>query len=84
MTSCPQLPTTTQFILELAGLENSSPDITRFENSIPPTAAINAVNPPAGAPFALANVTPLAFVSPPNLGHAVSKPGRQQLLLCGD
>jgi hypothetical protein len=62
--SCPQLPTFTQMALQIAGLENTSPDIARYGASLSPTAAINAVNPPAGPSMQLANLTPLAFVSP--------------------
>jgi len=62
--SCPQLPTFTQMALEIAALENTSPDIARYEAALSPTAAINAVNPPAGSSIQLANLTPLAFVSP--------------------
>lgn len=65
---CPQLPTLTQLILEIAGLENTSPDIARFAESVSPTAAINTVNPPAGLPFNPINVAPLAFVSPVTTG----------------
>jgi hypothetical protein len=65
MASCPQLPTITQLALEIAGLENAPPQVVRFENGIPPTVAVYAVNPPAGFPFTQSNVTPLAFISPP-------------------
>jgi hypothetical protein len=61
--SCPQLPTITQLILQITGLENTSPDIARYAESFSPTAAVNAVNPPAGSnPFDLTKVTPVAFV----------------------
>ncbi len=82
MTSCPQLPTITQLVLEFAGLENAPPEAARFENAIPPTVAVNAVNPPAGSPppgfpSTLSNVTPLAFFSPSTSGGAavVTEPG---------
>lgn len=67
-TTCPQLPTFTQLVLEIAGLENAPPEAARFENAISPTVAINAVNPPAGSPFDLSKVTPLAFISPSAAG----------------
>jgi len=72
MTSCPQLPTLTQLVLEVAGLENASPEMVRYLNFISPTAAINAVNPPAGSPFAPSNVAPLAFFSPSVSGGQVA------------
>jgi hypothetical protein len=72
ITSCPQLPTVTQLVLEIAGLVNAPPDVIRFENAISPTAALNAVNPPAGTPFALPNVTPLAFISTSRRGGVAS------------
>jgi hypothetical protein len=62
---CPTLPNVTELVLEVAGLENAAPEMVRAMNSIAPTASVNAVNPPAGSPFALSNVTPLAFVSSP-------------------
>ena len=63
--TCPQLPTITQLILQIAGLQNTSPDIARYAESFSPTAAVNAVNPPAGNnPFDLSKVTPVAFAPP--------------------
>jgi hypothetical protein len=62
MPTCPQLfPNFTELVLETAGLENAAPEMVRAMNSIPPTATVNAGNPPAGSPFTLSNVTPLAF-----------------------
>ena len=65
MTSCPQLPTITQLVLEIAALANATPEMVRYANSVPQTAAVNAVNPPAGFPVVgLADVSvPLAFIS---------------------
>src|SRR5215469_4694857 len=74
MTSCPQLPTASQLVLEIAGLETAPPDVVRFEGALSPTAVVNAVNPPAGSPIAPAiappgspvapsSVAPLAFLS---------------------
>src|SRR5437016_4012865 len=75
--TCPKLPTTTQLVLEYAGLVNAPADVIRFENGISPTAALNAVNPPAGTPFVLANVAPLAFISALKSGGvaSVTQPG---------
>jgi hypothetical protein len=73
MTTCPQLfPNLTELVLETAGLENAPPEMVRAMNSIVPTVALNAVNPPAGSPFSLSNVTPLAFISPSLSGGKVS------------
>lgn len=90
MTSCPQLPTATQIILEIAGLESAPLEDARFENVISPTLAINAVNPQAGdalnpgsSSFNLSNVSPLAFktvaapTTPPSLVLTVTQPGDQ-------
>jgi hypothetical protein len=81
--SCPQLPTLTQLVLEIAGLESAPLEVPRFENAIVPTVAVNAVNPPAGnalnppagSPFALSKVTPLAFISTSGSAAAVTQPG---------
>jgi hypothetical protein len=70
--TCPTLPNVTQLVLETAALENTAPEMVRAMNSIAPTAAANAVNPPAGSPFALSNVTPLAFISSPGSNGSVS------------
>src|SRR5262249_54494351 len=65
MTSCPQLPTPTQLIPETAGLPTSPPEVVPFKNSLPPTAAVNAINPPPfNLPPDVSKVTPLAFISP--------------------
>lgn len=69
-TTCPQLPTITQLVLQFAGLENAPPEAARFENAINPTVAVNAVNPPAGSPFDPSKVAPLAFISPSTSGGA--------------
>jgi len=83
MTSCPQLPTLTQLVLEIAGLESTPLEDARFENAIVPTVAINAVNPPAGnalnppagSPLALSKVAPLAFISTSGGAATVTQPG---------
>jgi hypothetical protein len=64
-------------VLEIAGLENTSPDIARYEGSLSPTEAINAVNPPAGSaisPATLPDLSPLAFVSLPVVGSCTVPP----------
>src|SRR5689334_759259 len=72
-TTCPTLPTVTQLVLQIAGLENASPEMVRYLNSIPTTVAVNAANPPAGSsPVALVNIAvPLAFISPSLSGGTV-------------
>jgi hypothetical protein len=71
--TCPQLfPNLTELVLETAALENVAPEMVRAVNSIVPTIAVNALNPPAGSPFSLSNVTPLAFISPSLSGGKVS------------
>ena len=72
---CPQLPTVTQQVIEIAGLTNESPDIVRVLNSVCtppgcPQTAVNAVNglaksPPVRATDALWYLTPLAFTPGP-------------------
>jgi hypothetical protein len=74
---CPQLPTVTQQVIEIAGLTNQSPDNVRLLNSVcgplspsalpcGPDVAVNAVNglaksPPLGTIDAMWYLTPLAF-----------------------
>lgn len=70
MTSCPQLTPITELVLENAALAVTPPEVVRAMNAFAPTAAINAVNPPAGSPFVLSQVTPLAFK--PGSGGTVS------------
>jgi hypothetical protein len=74
---CPQLPTITQAVLELAGLEASPPEMVRALNSVLPGTYVDADNPAAlpstTFPFTstssptlsnqLSTLTPLAFVS---------------------
>ena len=47
-TNCPQLPTVTQGILEVAALTNSPPEIVGAQNSITPGSNVTAGNPAAG------------------------------------
>jgi hypothetical protein len=61
---CPQLPTITQAVLEVAGLQNSPSEVVRALNSIPPGCWVDAGNaaalPPensAGIPFPLTATT---------------------------
>jgi hypothetical protein len=74
--TCPTFTPLTQLVLQVAALENSTPDTVRFQNGVVSTAAINAVDPPAGttitsrapdgAPGSAtqpSNIAPLAFVS---------------------
>ncbi len=77
MTSCPQLPTITQAVLEIAGLETSPPEMVRALNSVPPGSNVDAGNaaaiPPINFPLTattspsvsnlLATLTPLAFIA---------------------
>jgi hypothetical protein len=76
MSTCPQLfPNVTELVLETAALENAPPEIVRAMNSIAPTVAVNAPNPPASSatsPFVLSNVAPLAFISAQTSGGTVS------------
>ncbi len=44
MASCPQLPTVAQAILEVAGLENSPPEMVAAQNKIPPGSNVTAGN----------------------------------------
>jgi hypothetical protein len=50
-TTCPQLPTFTQAILEAAGLENSPPEMVAAQNGLPPGNNVYASNPPAVIPL---------------------------------
>jgi hypothetical protein len=76
--TCPQLPTITQGILEVAGLGNSPPEMVAAQNSIAPGSNVIAGNPAAVPPDdllplnssssptlqeLLKTLTPLAFIS---------------------
>jgi hypothetical protein len=79
MTSCPQLPTVSQIVLEISGLLNSPPDDVRniylFTNALPtcgnlffpeipcPQQAINAINAPVRSPSADATVA-MSYLTP--------------------
>jgi hypothetical protein len=56
--TCPQLPTITQGVLEVAGLGNNLPEMVRAQNSIPPGASVTAGN-PAAVPPSEGSLTPL-------------------------
>jgi hypothetical protein len=77
-TTCPSFDTLTKTVLEIAALEPAPPEIVRAANSIVPTVAVNAVNPPAGEPTPgtafpiLENLTPLAFISSMGSGGTVT------------
>jgi hypothetical protein len=47
MSSCPQLPTATQAILQVAGLGNNLPEMVGAQNQLPPSDRISAGNPAA-------------------------------------
>ena len=78
MSTCPQLPTISQAVLEVAALENSPPEMVRPLNSIDPGNYVDAGNPavqlPADAfPFSpstvqslLSSSRPLAFTGASN------------------
>ena len=83
---CPQLPTITQAVLEVAALENSPPEMVRALNSIAPGAYVDAGNaaalPPTPFPLTastsptlsnlLSTLTPLAFVSGSKSGRSAA------------
>jgi hypothetical protein len=87
-TPCPQLPTITQAILEIAGLETSPPEMVRALNSVAPGTYVDAENPGAAPPITfpftsttsptlssqLSTLTPLAFVSGWKSGPAAATP----------
>ena len=86
---CPQLPTVTQQVIEIAGLTNEFPEIVRVLNSVCtppgcPQTAVNAVNglaksPPVRATDALWYLTPLAFTRARS--NPIWRSRRQELFL---
>jgi hypothetical protein len=76
ISSCPQFPTITQAVLELAGLEITPPEMVRALNNVPPGSNVDAGNaaaiPPITFPLTtatsptlsdlLSTLTPLAFI----------------------
>jgi hypothetical protein len=61
-TTCPQLPTFTQAILEAAGLANSPPEMVAAQNGLPPGSNVYASN-PAVEPLSLFSPTPFPLTS---------------------
>jgi hypothetical protein len=59
LSSCPQLPTVNQLVVENAALSGSTPAQVRHDQTLPPGAAVDA-----GSETGLKN--PLAFISPSN------------------
>src|ERR1700730_6845784 len=45
MNPCPQFPTITQAVLEIAGLTAQAPEVVRAFNAVPMGAAVDAANP---------------------------------------
>ncbi len=66
MTSCPQFPTITQAVLEVAGLETSPPEMVRALNSVPAGSTVDAGNAAAIPPitFPLIATTSPTFIEP--------------------
>lgn len=62
MTTCPQVPTVTQGVLEVAALGNNLPEMVRAQNSIPPGSSVTAGN-AATAPY-FPNFLPISFPLP--------------------
>jgi hypothetical protein len=56
--TCPQVPTITQGVLQVAGLGNNLPEMVRAQNSILPGSSVNAGN-PAAVPPSEGSLTPL-------------------------
>ncbi len=61
-TTCPQLPTFTQAILEAAGLANSPPEMVAAQNGLPPGSNVYASN-PAVVPLSLGSPTPFPLTA---------------------
>jgi hypothetical protein len=75
---CPQIPTITQWVLEVAGLTNSPPEAIRAQNSITPGSSVTAGNVAAVPTGALPDYPlPLNSTSSPPLflpGNATTPP----------
>ncbi len=85
---CPQLPTVSQGMLEIAGLFNARPEAVRAGQGVP-GGAVYAGNVATEPPAALASLTPLAFKGAmTSRGQAIAdaalRSRGQQLLLRGD
>src|SRR5947207_11648351 len=68
MNPCPQVPTITQGVLEVAALGNNLPEMVRAQNNIAPGNSVTAGNPaiataPPTVSDLLPTLTPLAFIS---------------------
>jgi hypothetical protein len=70
MNPCPQVPTITQGVLQVAGLGNNLPEMVRAQNNIPPESGVTAgnpalalTNPPPTVSDLMTGLTPLAFIS---------------------
>ena len=78
MKPCPQLPTVTQGILEVAGLGNSPPEIVGAQNSIAPGSNVIAGNPAAVPPCGVSVIPfPLDSTTTPQLFGATT-------IMCGE
>jgi hypothetical protein len=62
MSTCPQMPTVTQGVLEVAGLGNNLPEMVRAQNNILPGTSVTAGN-PAAVPPSEGSLTPLPLNS---------------------
>jgi hypothetical protein len=70
---CPQLPTITQAVLEVANIENSPPEMVRALNSIPPGSWVDAGNAAALPPKSGVPITfPLTASTSPTLSNLLS------------
>jgi hypothetical protein len=71
---CPQLPTITQAVLEIAGLQNSPPETVRAGNSVPPGSWVDAGNPAydVNNPIQPPIVFPLTATTSPTLSNLLS------------
>jgi hypothetical protein len=86
MASCPQLPTITQAMLEVAGLGNSPPEMLGAQNNIAPGSNVIAGNPAAvpvppnnsGVPFPLNSTT-----TPQLLNPTTVESGQTQVIVPG-
>src|SRR5947208_2346433 len=63
MNPCPQVPTITQGVLQVAGLGNNLAEMVRAQNNIPPGSSVNAGNPAAVPPPTPGSLTPLPLNS---------------------
>jgi hypothetical protein len=59
---CPQLPTISGAVLEIAGLINARPEAIRYAQNVP-GASVYAGNTLAESPVKLSSVTPIAFIA---------------------